>query len=61
MNYYLKLYNRKHVKSSEHLLIANNEDDAIDFYREHKEELPKHVYYDISEYAVDNQPIEEIE
>jgi hypothetical protein len=42
-------------------LIANNEDDAIDFYREHKEELPKHVYYDISEYAVDNQPIEEIE
>lgn len=61
MNYYLKLYNRRHIKSSEHLLIANNETDALLKYHSHRHELPKHTYFDISEYAVDNKPIEAVE
>lgn len=61
MNYYLSLYNRKHVKSSEHLLIANSEMDAQNFYLKNKDTLPKHTYYDISEYAVDKKPLEIVE
>lgn len=61
MNYYLKLYNRRHIKFSEHLLIADNETDALMKYHTNKGELPKHTYYDISEYAIDNKPIEVVE
>ena len=56
--YYLRLYNKKHVKSHESIVWAGDLDDAEKLYNEVKTTLPKHVYHEFSEYALENRPIE---
>lgn len=55
--YYLRLFNKKHVKSHESILYAGSLDDAEKIYTENKTTLPKHVYHEISDYALDNSRI----
>lgn len=55
--YYLRLYNKKHIKSFETMVIAGSIDDAKELVEKNKSELPHHHSYEISEYYGDNNPI----
>lgn len=52
---YLRLFNKKHVKSHESIMYAGSMEDAEQLYRDNRAVLPKHVYHEISQYAVDNK------
>lgn len=55
--FYLRLFNKKHVKSHESIMYAGDLEDATKLYQQYQNELPKHVYYEISDYALDNSRI----
>lgn len=57
--YYVRFFNKKHIKSDERMVIANSTDDAMRRVMLSSEELPKHHTLEISEYFGDNNPISE--
>jgi len=55
--YYLRLYNKKRIKSFETMVIAGSIDDAKELIENNIAELPHHHSYEISEYAIESIPI----
>lgn len=53
--FYLRLFNKKHVKSHESIMWASSLDWATFQYEAMKDELPRHVYYEISDYALEDK------
>ena len=55
--FYLRLFNKKHVKSHESIMYAESLDAAEQQYTINLELLPRHFYHEISDYALDNSRI----
>lgn len=55
--YYLRLFNRKGVKSHESIIWAGDMVDAEGLYQKVKDTLPKHKTYEIGEYYGTEEPI----